>query len=201
MNISWGNAASLSAAGLSAVAAAGAWLAAHRSANTADAVARIEQDRWHADLLPQFNITLGPMQGDHATLGVHLAGPLPLCRLDEIRVEIVQSDDMNYRSEIAGGRTAEETDAQVWGPLRFSHGANGADINGKTVEPFPLAVGQGHPFSVELTRPPSWIEGNDRMQRWQERWAGMPVRMVLTCRREGFKAWVVPYEVDIPQGR
>lgn len=200
MDISWGNVASLCAAGLSAVAAAGAWLAAHRSANTADTVARIEQDRWHADLLPQFVLSLGPLEGDRGTLHVHLDGPLPLCRLDEIRLEIVQSDDMSYASTLAGGPSQEELDAQVWGPIRFSHGANGADINGKTVEPFGLAVGRGHPFSVELTRPPRWIVGNDRAEQWRERWAGKPVRMVLTCRRDGFKDWVVPCEVEVPQG-
>jgi hypothetical protein len=61
-------------------------------------------------------------------------------------------------------------------------------------------VGRGHPFSVERTRPPHWIEGNDRAERWRERWAAKPVRLELTCRRDGFKDWVVPREVEVPQG-
>jgi hypothetical protein len=199
MDIPWGAIASFSTAGLSVVAAFGAWRAAHRSAETADAVARIEQDRWHADLLPQFDITFGPFEGDRATLSVHLQGPVPLCQLDEIRIEIVQSDDMSRVVTLPGGPTQEQVDAQVWGPIRFTHGADGAPVGGNTVAPFALAVGKGQPFSVERTGPPHWQQGDDRVERWRSQWLNKPMRLVITCRKEGFKPWVVPYRVDVPQ--
>ena len=199
MDIPWGDIATFSTAALSAVAAVGAWRAAHRSAETSKTVARIEQDRWHADLLPQFDIAIERGEGDRATLSVRLAGPVPLCHLDEISIEIVQSDDMSYRARTPGPPTQEELDAQVWGPFQFTHGADGADVNGKTVDPFPLEVGKGRPFSLERTRAPYWQQGNDRDVRWREQWLNRPVRLVLTCRRDGFKGWVVPYEVEIPR--
>lgn len=199
MSIPWGDIATFSTAALSAVATAGAWLAAHRSAKTADTVARIEQDRWHADLLPQFQLSIERAEGDRATLSVRLVGPLPLCHLDEIRIAIAQSDDMSRVATLAGGPTQEELDAQVWGPLRFAHGADGADVNGKTVAPFSLEVGKGRPFSVERTRPPLWQAGDDRDTRWRGEWLNKPMRLVLTCRREGFEAWTVPREVEVPE--
>lgn len=199
MSIPWGDIATFSTAALSAVATAGAWLAARRSAKTAETMARLEEARWHADLLPQFDISIERGEGDRATLSVRLVGPLPLRHLDEIRIEIAQSDDKSYTATTPGGPTQAELDDQVWGPLRFTHGADGADINGKTVAPFALEVGKGRPFSIERTRPPRWQEGNDRDARWRDQWLNMPMRLVLTCRRDGFKKWVVPCEVVVPE--
>lgn len=69
-------------------------------------------------------------EGDRATLSVRLVDSLPLCHLDEIRVEVAQSDDMDYTSRLAGGPTKEQVAVQVWGPLRFVPGSDGADRNG-----------------------------------------------------------------------
>lgn len=201
------------AAGLSAVAALGSWKAAHRANKTsaqahqtgerafqtAEAVARIEKDRWHADLLPQFHITIEGIEGDRATLNVHLVGPLPLHQLDEVEIEVVASDDMSRIVTLAGGPSQEEVDAQVWGPLRFVPNANEADVNGQRIPSFLLRVGAGHPFALERTRPPRWQEGNDRQQRWRDQWLNKPMRLILTCRRDGFEPWRVPYEVEVPR--
>jgi hypothetical protein len=199
MSIPWGDIATFTTAALSAVATAGAWLAAHRSAKTADTVARIEQDRWHADLLPQFRITIERAEGDRAVLSVRLVGPLPLCHLDEIRVKVVPSDDMSRTVTLAGGPSQEEVDTQVWGPLRFTTSTDGAGRDGQTVAPFSLQVGTGRPFSLERTRPPIWQQGDDRDRHWRDEWLNKPLRLVLTCRRDGFKTWTVPYEVAVPE--
>ncbi|MFE9601607.1 hypothetical protein [Streptomyces hokutonensis] len=199
MGTPWVSIIAGSTAVFSAVATGGAWLAARRANATADAVARIERDRWHADLLPQFSVRIEMGEGDRATLSVRLVGLLPLCHLDEIRVEVAQSDDMDYTSRLAGGPTEEQVAAQVWGPLRFVPGSVGADRNGHTVVPFALAVGRGRPFALERTRSPLWWDGNDREERWRDKWLNLPMRLVLTCRREGFEPWTVPYEVDVPE--
>lgn len=198
MDILWGEIATFGTAALSAAAAAGAWRAAHRSADTADAVARIEKDRWHADLLPKFQIGIERAEGDRATLSVRLVGPLPLCKLDEIRIVVVSSDDMVRLSTLPGGPSQEDIDGQVWGPLRFTRGADGADTNGQTVAPFRLDVGQGRPFSLERTRPPRWQQGEDRDARWRDQWLNTPMRIILTCKRDGFKTWIVPRDVEVP---
>jgi hypothetical protein len=199
MGTPWASIIAGSTAVFSAVATGGAWLAARRANSTADAVARIERDRWHADLLPQFSVRIERSEGDRATLSVRLVGPLPLCHLDEVCVEVAQSDDMDYTPRLAGGPTQEQVAAQVWGPLRFVPGSDGADRNGRKVAPFTLAVGRGRPFALERTRSPLWWEGNDREARWRDKWLNLPMRLVLTCHREGFDLWTVPYEVDVPE--
>lgn len=199
MSIPWSDIASLSAAALSAVAAVGAWLAARRSNTTAEAVARIERDRWHADLTPQFEVTVARAEGDRATLDVQLVGPLSLRRLDQVSILITSSDDADRTSRLAGGLPQEVVDAQVWGPYRFTYGADGADINGQSVRSVPMQVGRGRQFSIERTRPPRWIEGQDANERWRTQWLGKPMRLVITCTQEGVSPWVVPHEVEVPE--
>jgi hypothetical protein len=199
MSIPWTDIGTVSTAGLSAIATWGAWRAAARSAKTANTVARIERQRWHADLTPQFDIRIESSEGGRTTLSVRLVGPVPLERLDEIVIRIVSSDDMDRTVRLPGGPTQADVDAQVWGPCRFSQGADGADENGQTVNPFSLRVGTGRPFSIERTRHPRWQVGADAERRWRGEWMNKPMRMVITCRREEFEPWVVPYEVEIPQ--
>lgn len=189
----------MSTAGLSAIATWGAWRAAARSAKTANTVARIERQRWHADLTPEFSISIEPGEGDRATLSVRLVGPVPLKRLDEIAIQIISSDDMERTARLPGSPAQEALDAQVWGPYRFSYGPDGADVNGQTVAPFSLRVGVGRPFSIERTRPPRWQEGQDVGRRWRDEWLNRPMRLLITCRHEEFEPWVVPFDVEVPR--
>ncbi|MER6374856.1 hypothetical protein ABT255_42340 [Streptomyces mirabilis] len=198
MGTPWASIIAGTTAVFSAVATGGAWLAARRANATAEAVARIERERWHADLTPRFSVNIDRGEGDRATLSVHLAGPLPLGHLDEVRIEVKQSDDMDYTPTLAGGPTPEQVAAQVWGPYRFVPRVNDADENGQVMPGFPLRVGAGQPRALERTRPPHWQEGDDREARWRDKWLNQPMRLVLTCRRDGFDPWVVPYEVDVP---
>ncbi|MFI6140289.1 hypothetical protein ACIBCC_19140 [Streptomyces griseus] len=162
-------------------------------------MASIEQKRWQADLTPMFEVTIKRAEGSRATLDVQLVGPLPLGSLDEVSISITSSDDAVRDDRLAGGPSQEELDAQVWGPYRFTFGANGADVNGRTVKPFALAVGRGHPFSIEQTRPPHWQEGQDRADRWETQWAWKPIKLVFRCQKAGFEPWVVPYDVERPR--
>jgi hypothetical protein len=148
---------------------------------------------------PTFDITIVREQGDHATLDVQLIGPHALRQLDEATIEILASDDL-LRDPLnpQGQPTAEDIRNHTWGPYRFTPRVDGADEHGKGVAPFALQVGRGRPFAIEKTRPPLWHEGDDRAQRWREQWDGKPVKLRLTCRREGHDAWVIPYDIERP---
>jgi hypothetical protein len=206
------------AAGASAIAAVASWIVAIRankvaaeanaaaeqanqaadSANrTAEAVARIERDRWHAELTPEFEITFEVKGNDHGSLDVQLVGPLPLRHLDEIRMEVLPSDDKDRTPRLPGGPSAEDVRNQTWGPYRFIPHTDSADQHGKGPGPFSLEVGRGAPFSLERTRPPLWQEGHDRSERWREEWRGKPIKLRLTCRRDDHEPWVVPYTIEI----
>ncbi|MEU8623336.1 hypothetical protein [Streptomyces sp. NPDC048669] len=195
MSIPWGDIAALSTAGLSTLAAGGSWFAAHRANKTAAAVARIEEKRWHADLTPQFTLELDETGNGQALLGVHLAGPDSLGHLDSISIEVGNDDRDHELLHPEPNVTQADIDAFVWGPFKFSHGANGTDEHGRGPEPFPLAVGTGTQRAMQRTRPGYWMERNQ--DRWQGEYAGKPIRLVLTCHR-GDKKWVVTRHLENP---
>jgi len=188
MNIPWSDVASFSAAALSAVAAVGAWKAANRSAGTAERVARIERERWHAELTPQVELDLVETGLGQAILTVHLAGPDALGHLD---------DDMERRLLHEGnGVTQADVDAHVWGPFQFSPGVNGTDSHGRGPASFDLKVGTGRPLAMQRTRPGRWMEGKSQ-GTWQGEYVGQPIRLLLTCRR-GEDEWVLARRMENP---
>jgi hypothetical protein len=196
MGFPWAETISGVTAVFSAAAAGGSWKAARRANATADTVARIEQNRWHAELTPQFDLTLTETGGGTARLTVHLNGPDELGRLDDVWVS-VGNDDMDHAITHGDGRlTQEDLDAFVWGPFRFRAGIDGADADGRGAAPFPLLVGRGRPLAMERTRPGLWMTGKTQ-EAWQQENVGNPVRIVITCRR-GEELWAVARRVDNP---
>ncbi len=184
------------AAVLSAVAACGAWAAASAANRTSTSLAAIERDRWHADLTPEFDIACRAVSSTRAELRVELVGPVGLDRLEEVRVSI--RDDIQGRARVvAGGPSAEEIAAQVWGPYRFVPGVDGADPTGRTVKPVELSLGDWPPFSLERTPPPPWSGGDSGW--WHQEYAGKPVRLTLRCYHADHQPWIVPREVDIEE--
>lgn len=196
MDIPWSQIATFSTAALSAVAAAGSWRAAQRANVTTKTVARIERDRWHSELTPKFRLTLTDSGFGHAKLVVHLEGPDDLRRLDGVTLRVID-DDMNHNVLNPGTRpTQQEVDKFVWGPFRFTPHTDGADPDGREVPAYPMDVGKGRPYSMERTRRGYWMEGTTDEQ-WQERYAGHPIRLMLTCRR-GDEEWVLVRELENP---
>lgn len=205
MSIPWGDIATYTTAGAGLVISIAAWRVAgrsadeaKRSADSAEDVARIEHERWHSDQTPVFTAKLESQEGNRAALDFQFVGPLSLQHLDRIELAIISSDDLQRTAQLAGSRSQEELDSQVWGPYRFAAGADGVDTNGQTVRPFDLKVGRGRPLVLERTRPPHWQDGNDRDQRWTEQFAGKPVRLLARCHKGGVDPWVVPVDVVMP---
>ncbi|MCX4450730.1 hypothetical protein [Streptomyces sp. NBC_01789] len=196
MSIPWGDIATFGTAGLSAVAAAGAWFAAHRANRTADTVARIEKERWHADLTPQFKLDLAEVGNGQALLDVHLSGPDALGHLDSISI-VVGNDDRDHVLLHSGPNvTQADVDAFVWGPFKFSPGTNGTDEHGRAPEPFPLSVGTGTQRAMQRTHQGHWMEGKTQ-GTWQGEYVGKPIRLKLTCRR-GDEEWVITRHLENP---
>ncbi|MET7788127.1 hypothetical protein ABZS93_16165 [Streptomyces sp900116325] len=194
MSIPWGDIATFSTAALSAVAAVGAWFAAHRSNKTAEAVARIERARWHADLTPQFDIELTETGSGQALLNVHLNGPDALRQLDSVAITVGNDDMERPLLHPAPNVTQADIDAFVWGPFKFTHGANGTDEHGRGPEPFPLDVGRGQRRAMQRTYPGHWMGGKTQGV-WQGEYVGKPLRLVLTCRR-GDEEWVIARQLE-----
>jgi hypothetical protein len=138
-----------------AVAAAAAWRVAVRSNDTADAVARIEHDRWHADLTPQFDTTatrLGPGV-NRASLRIDLTGPTGLPGLTKVVLKI-RND--GYVHQPLGMVTQEMIDETIYGPYRFEPGIDDASRDGRTVTSRPIGLGDWDKFSISPTLVPEW---------------------------------------------
>ncbi|MEU6048917.1 hypothetical protein ABZ829_00575 [Streptomyces xanthochromogenes] len=196
MNIPWGDITTSVAACAGVIAAFGAWRAADRSAKTAELVASIERERWHAELTPQFTIELMETGNGQAVINVHLDGPDSLRHLDCVAIAVGNDDRGRTLLHPERGLTQADIDAHVWGPFKFAPGANGIDEHGRGPEPFPLAVGSGQPRAMQRTRPGHWMDGKTQGV-WQGEYAGKPVRLVLTCRR-GDEEWVIHRQLENP---
>ncbi|MFG3046208.1 hypothetical protein ACGFZR_14930 [Streptomyces sp. NPDC048241] len=194
MDIDWGDAATLATAVLSAIATAGAWLAARRSAATAETLTRIEQVRRHEERRPQLELTLTERFQNTSRLNIHLAGPDELGDVEFVSVRV--DDDDKDRSQVTpGSATREQLDNHVWGPLRFTPRADDADEHGRQLGPFKLQVGRGREFQMERTRPGSWM-GNKTIEQWQEGYLGYPLRLVIVC-RVGGEEWTLARRLDV----
>jgi type II secretory pathway pseudopilin PulG len=177
-----------------------------RSAAAAATTAELDMQRRNAELMPQFRITCEPANPGSPDLGlnVSLSGPPELRQLDELTVTI--RDDHPWRAQgtpLAGGPTPEQVAAQIWGPYRFIPGTGpgadsvrgipGADSTGRITPTKGMPVGEGLPFALEPTRPPSWSH------QPQENWLierGTLVRLRLDCRRDGLQPWTLTGEID-----
>lgn len=182
-----GDTAAMTIAAASLIAALFAWDTTGRAADiadqshrTAEAVAKIERDRWHAEQTPEFEIdarVLSPhvMRG---VISVGLQGPGWLHHVDRVIVRI--DDDFIRQPPPPGTASPEEVAAQIWGPLRFTADSPGVNGSGRATLPFSLTVGQPQRFNVEMTSMPRWWHGTPA--DWVDRHLGDPVRLVIECR-------------------
>jgi hypothetical protein len=133
---------------------------------------------------------------DRIRLEVKLEGPDGLDRLDKVGVSI--RDDRHRVPMIEGGQTQEQINETIWGPYRFVPGVDGADRLGRSVPPFPLARGESRSLGMQPSLAPSWVGVPGQ---WQLDYATEPIRLEITCAREGDPPWRIPKELDQPQPR
>lgn len=192
----------LVAASVSTVAALGSWAAAAQANGAAKSLEKIEQDRRHDELTPDFRIRTErtSRDPDMALLWLKLVGPAGLRYLDRVVVTI--RDTVEARIPISPlGPTAEQVADHVFGPYRFRPQIDGFDRTGREVGPISLLVGDEHPpFTLVRTAPPSWSEQS--VEGWRAEHQTDPVRLSIECRRTDnyvelwYTRWDVWYDVD-----
>ncbi len=158
------------------------------------AMLAIETQRRHVEMTPELRLEL-KRDGPDIDLVVAIDGPDHLDRLDAVSVHI-RADDGNRATlpySIAHGLlTREQSDAQIWAPLRFLHG-RGDDRGGREIGPFPLLVGESETRIMEPTPSPPWV---DYAGYWQLLYEGRPLRVTVTCIRDGYEPWVFQRSVS-----
>lgn len=200
-----GAAGSLAAAGVAAWAAYGSRSAAREANLAAHTLARIEQDRRHAELCPQFRVSIRPLgpgvREGLLKLRVLLAGPPALVQLDQLTVKI--RDDNHTRGEgqqTAGGPSGDQIKRHVWAPYRFIPGTGPddarADETGReTVYQRELPVGEALMYQLELNQPPPWSSGTTQTEWLQQQ--GTVMRLAFLARNAKFGSWRLVGEIDL----
>jgi hypothetical protein len=125
--------------------------------------------------------------GSNVLLWVELVGPSTID--GPVKVALSIRNDKRRPGSV-GGRSADEINAHVWGPYCFRPGIDGGSPDGRTAAPVQLTLGEGRLFALESTTRPSW---QPQEVPWD--YTGKPLRLTLTCSRDGYRQWVIPEDV------
>jgi hypothetical protein len=184
---------------LLALAAAGASaLYTRRQSVSQDRATAIESDRRHGELTPVFEARCEVTGGleDSATLKIALTGGVDA--LDEVVITIQnESGTDHWGRGLPPGITQEQAEAFVWGPWEFDTGASAQVVSNRQTRPRPYSLLSGKNWDVPAlaaTRPGPWMTGTTP-DKWRKDRRQHPVRLLITCRREGHSPWFVPLEV------
>lgn len=200
---------SVAAAGIAAWAAYQSRSSAQEANRAATTLAKIEEDRRHAELCPRFRISFGPIGAADYNgafrMRILLVGPPTLLQLDRLTVTI--RDDLHTRGEgilTAGGPTKDQIKRQIWGSYRFTPGTGPddarADATGRsTVVEATLPVGEGLVYQLEQNPPPPWSTGTTQ-ELWQ-RQQGAILRLALLAESHQHGSWALSCELDVEDGR
>jgi hypothetical protein len=163
-------------------------------------VTAIEQDRRHEELTPEFDITctVKKTSDDDADLRVTLAGG-GLDRLDEVVITILDEVGKDHWGHgLPDGVTQEEAQAFVWGPWEFNTGPSAQVVSNRESRPRPYSRVSGKNWDLlglTATRPGRWM--NMPQELWRKQYRDHHVRLLITCRREGYEPWFVQRDVEV----
>jgi hypothetical protein len=174
--------------------------AATSASEAAETLAAIERDRRHEELTPVFEVLGRRESKDRAELRVELTGGR-LESLDEVTVTILdESDREHWGSRLPADVTQDEAEAFVWGAWEFLTAAATQVVSNRQSRPRPYSRPSGKNWDrlpLTATRPGRWMAAHNK-ERWQDENRGKPVRLLITCRRDGYDPWLILQEVDVP---
>jgi len=193
---------SVAAAGIAAWAAHQSRASAEKANEAAGALAAIERDRRYEELTPEFRITCTVKGGTGlAYLRIILTGGR-LEALDAVTVTILDEAGQDHWGRgLPDGVTQEEAQAFVWGPWEFSKGMSEQVVSNRESRPQPYSRVSGKNWDVlpmAPTGPGRWVNqaGRDEWRKWRK---DQPVRLLLTCRRNGYEPWFIQRDVKVEQ--
>lgn len=183
---------------LALVVAGASALYTRRQSAAQDRATAIEDDRRHDELTPVFEASceVNGDPGDSAALKITLAGGIDA--LDEVVITVQdESGTDHWGRGLPDGVTHEQAEAFVWGPWELDTNASAQVVSNRQTRPRPYSLPSGKNWDVltlSATRPGPWMTGTTP-DKWRKDRRQQPIRLLITCRREGHKPWFVPLEV------
>lgn len=162
---------------------------------TAESIAQIERDRWHRELTPTVGFRLTAERGWMELL-VRYGGPAAVGRLEHLELTIRDDRDRSGDQLLAGGLTAEERAATIWGPYRFRASADGVDELGRTVAPLTLLRGEVFRLALDTTQPHRHYGGGSTA--WEGDYREKDLRLWVNCHIDGHKPWHLTADIPRP---
>ena len=130
-----------------------------------------------------------------------LAGGRPE-RLDAVTATILDEVGKEHWAHgLPDGVTQEEAEAFVWGPWEFNTGASAQVVGNRETRPRPYSRVSGKNWdvlSLRPTQPGRWMTTSQ--EEWRRQWRGQPVRVLLTCHRDGYEPWFAQSDVKVVRG-
>jgi hypothetical protein len=205
--VAWAAVGAVGSVAAAGVAAWAAWLSrssAQEANAAAGTMAAIERDRRHDELCPGFEITCTVRDTALTSADLHIVlKPSDLGRLDEVVVTILDERGADHWAHgLPDGVTQAEAEAFVWGGWEFNTGASEQVVSNRTTKPRSYSLADGKNWdvlSLRHTQPGQWMTWASP-EEWQRQYRDKPVRLLLTCRREGYTPWTVLHEVRAYMG-
>jgi len=118
--------------------------------------------------------------------------------LDEVVITILDEAGRDHWTRgLPDGVTREQAEAFVWGPWEFNTGASAQVVSNRETVPRTYSRVSGKNWdllSLTPTRPGRWMAGTGQ-DKWRKQYRDHPVRLLITCRREGYEPWFVQCDV------
>jgi hypothetical protein len=154
----------------------------------------IEQRWFHADQTPEITLKCEGRgaEGNQAEFMLELTGPACLDRLDHVTVRI--RDDKPRQPAPGSLQQEEHREEVIWGPYRIKSGLRDTDPYGRVHGPSPLPKNEPYPIPLERSFAPPW-QGD--WKSWRDQYKNAPVRLEITCIRNGHEPWVLTPEVEV----
>ena len=192
MGVDWTSIIASGATVVAAAAAIASWRAAVNSNETSSSLARIELDRRHIELTPDFEVTCRKIRPDNLELTLRLRGPAGLDKLDLLKVSI--RDNKRMFASPTGRPTEEEVAKQIWGPYRFIPNLDNASADGRSVPYSELKLGDAVVFHLDKTPKGSWMLDNGSLEWWETLGISRTTKISIYCEKVGVGSWTVPVD-------
>lgn len=161
-----------------------------RKANeAARKMAKIDEERRHRELTPQFQFDWDILNPPFQRLGIKLVDPIDIQHLD--RVTLTIRDSKKHHGKYSGTRTQEEIDSCIWAPLRFSPGLEGTSQDGRVAICPELVKLDVFHFQLGKTSVAPWTTED----WWKEYVWSLPIKIDILCELSGYRNWNLSYEI------